>query len=452
MRRLHDVRLLLLFIAAFALPGCGSDRPFHRPLAGVISGRPSRPTVRLLQPVPIHRPSAPLVGQEPLQATVDEQPVRTYDDEIPVYERSGIEPLPAVEQTSPRTEPEPDLPIEVDDSLSTNEVPGVNPVIRVPGIEEPAIGETQTPSPRAPIVDVIRAEEGLPPFELPESNRRRVPRTPSGIDLPDSSQVIDGDVGTENDFPAFPLLDAASNDSGPTDFTEFGSRSESSLSAEEIEHGTMMLWKSGFGPRRVDGSDGQLLGVELKRSGKAHIDDEGRLQVSQGAYVVDGLDFDLLELAKSSGELTVELVFSPAHMKQQAPALITSFSSSHDSRNFSIGQQGANLVFQVRTSETGENGFEPPVKLARLPQHIPVHVVVSYRSGRLLCLVNGVEVHRSTHITGGFSNWEPQNLIVGDEWNHDANWNGSVEQIQIQTRALNQAQARRLFNVWSEAR
>ena len=520
MRRMHDVRSLLLLAVVVALPGCCGHRPSHRPLAVLFATRPIRPTVRLMQPIPRHSTAA---AEQPVpEPIVQKQP--NPIDQSPVYSPSEIDLPPVVEQLPPaesaetvlppavaevpvnppdvdvesvlrepiivETEgPPPTVPMDVaessEDKLPTRVAPETEAVIDVtevpsiadiPEVKELPFGATSTesssvlPEPEpmnvAPDSDQETSSDkfDLPASDLPEPSRGNKSGIQSDFDLPgsldDSEKRNVGVNETDStaaeegllEFPAFDLPDSTSTDSGSHPESGVKLQSAPTKNRSGIHHGTMMLWKSGYGPRRIDGPEGQLPGIELKRSGKAHIDDEGRLQVSEGAYVVEGLDVELLELAKDSSELTVELVFSPAHMKPKALALIASFSSSHESRNFSLGQQGSDLVFQLRTSDTGMNGLEPPLKIAKLPQEIPVHIVVSYRSGRLICLVNGVEMFKSSDFTGDFSNWEPHNLIMGDEWNHDADWNGSIEQIQIQTRALNRARARTLFKVWSESR
>lgn len=92
----------------------------------------------------------------------------------------------------------------------------------------------------------------------------------------------------------------------------------------------------------------------------------------------------------SSGELTVEAWLSPSRGVQHGPARIVSFSHHPRTRNFMLGQKGAEFVFRIRTPITGLNGAPldvatgDPISPARM-----VHLVATYGQGVEKLYVDG---------------------------------------------------------------
>lgn len=177
--------------------------------------------------------------------------------------------------------------------------------------------------------------------------------------------------------------------------------------------------------------------ANLKRWGKAHITEAGALDVSDGAYLVEGYDAKLLEACRRSNELTIETVLQSKAKKQVGPARIISFSTDSNSRNFTLGQEGENLILRLRTSKTGPNGSPPETTLCPINPDQPFHLLVTYRAGSLICYVNGKEVHRTDKVQGDFSNWSEQHLILGDEYSRERDWDGRLTRIAIFSRAFN---------------
>ena len=98
---------------------------------------------------------------------------------------------------------------------------------------------------------------------------------------------------------------------------------------------------------------------------KASLAKDGSLQLDGGAFLLDGAEDTLMvPVAK---ELSIELVLTPSRTKQSGPARIFSFSKDGFKRNFTIGQEGDQLLLRLRTTRTGENGMKPQTMLGRLP-------------------------------------------------------------------------------------
>lgn len=192
-------------------------------------------------------------------------------------------------------------------------------------------------------------------------------------------------------------------------------------------------------------------GSSLERRGKAKIDKNGVMQLSRGAYLPQGLNAKLLEACSRSDELSVEVTLMTEKKNQKGPARIVSFSKDANARNFTLGQEGENLVLRLRTERNDKNGTNPQVTLGRIITGEPMHVIVSYRSGDLRFFVNGQQVKKTGELKGDFHNWEPMALVLGDELNGGRDWQGSIERLAIRSRTLNADEAARQFELTQQA-
>ncbi|MDA1191881.1 MAG: PKD domain-containing protein, partial [Candidatus Poribacteria bacterium] len=207
--------------------------------------------------------------------------------------------------------------------------------------------------------------------------------------------------------------------------------------------GLVFLWESGNLSNLVlDPSSGSMRSYAVKPRGKAHYDRFYTMQVAGGAYVADDANQNLLNELKKSNALTIEATITTDSLSQEGPARIVSFSTNGNARNFTLGQQGSQLVIRLRTPQTGDNGTNPEATLFAIEAGTPTHVVVTYTPGKLVAYKNGVKVVESNSVTGDFRNWSAQHLVFGDEYQDDRDWHGSIEGVAIYNRALDANEAR----------
>jgi len=83
--------------------------------------------------------------------------------------------------------------------------------------------------------------------------------------------------------------------------------------------------------------------------------------------------------------------------------------------------------------------------LCPLPAGEPQHILVVYSPGKTACFCNGQQVFSSDKIRGDFSNWNPQHLLFGDEWDGGRDWSGSLEGVAIYSRAIGAEEVRRRY-------
>lgn len=100
--------------------------------------------------------------------------------------------------------------------------------------------------------------------------------------------------------------------------------------------------------------------------------------------------------------LRVQCATDDTNQNQQGPARIVSNSVSPLLRNFTIGQQGADLVFRLRTPATGVNGFPlETIVPGAFSNEKPRDILITYDGATLLTAVAHVGRVFRTELTAG---------------------------------------------------
>jgi VanZ family protein len=98
--------------------------------------------------------------------------------------------------------------------------------------------------------------------------------------------------------------------------------------------------------------------------------------------------------SRPRSELTVEAWFAPTDLDQTGPARIVSYSLNADERNFTLGQQNAEIIFRLRTPVSGVNGTQPELRSDDAPVTVATqHYLVTFSDGMESLYING-KVHR----------------------------------------------------------
>jgi len=185
---------------------------------------------------------------------------------------------------------------------------------------------------------------------------------------------------------------------------------------------TLWSWKAGVSALRK--------ARELDAEGKAKVAATG-LEIKGGRIMVKSFDEACVKRIMSANALTLEAEFRTAGLDQGGPARIVSCSLDGHARNVSLCQEGTSLVLRLRTTDTGRNGTSPSVTLGRISADRAHRVVVSYRPGELVCVLDG-ERREVKQITGDFSNWdESYPLVLGNEYKDSRPWHGTITKVRI---------------------
>lgn len=149
-------------------------------------------------------------------------------------------------------------------------------------------------------------------------------------------------------------------------------------------------------------------------------------------------------LVQGSG-LSLELWCAPANTFQDGPAVIVSYSQGPRVRNFTVGQNGKNLLVRLRTERTNLNGMSPHlgVKDVFLDSGV-LHLVITYDYSAQVVYVNG-QRRKQAEIPGGrFTNWDSDHrLVLGNEVTGDRPWLGKLFYVAIYDRPLSEEEVKR---------
>lgn len=144
----------------------------------------------------------------------------------------------------------------------------------------------------------------------------------------------------------------------------------------------------------------------------------------------------LTRALQASGELTLELLLTPASLDQHGPARVISLSTDTARRNFTLAQDGDQYVLRLRTTGTDEQGMPELRTPAGTLRAARQHVVATYGNSLVRIYIDGECVAREDR-AGGFGNWSPDyRLLLGNEGTLDRPWQGLVERAGIYDRAL----------------
>jgi hypothetical protein len=181
--------------------------------------------------------------------------------------------------------------------------------------------------------------------------------------------------------------------------------------------GKIFVWESDLAPNRAsDPRSGDAVRCVVTSAGKAMIGEQRQMRLSGGAfYVREAADQWLLAALKDSSELTLELTITPVEAEQTGPARIVGFTDTPLLRNFTLAQEGRNLIWRLRPAKTTENGMAAEeLVVAELDGDGPYHVLITYKEGVTRCFINGEKTHESDAFTGDFSTWAPMRLVFGN--------------------------------------
>ncbi len=101
----------------------------------------------------------------------------------------------------------------------------------------------------------------------------------------------------------------------------------------------------------------------------------------------------IIRAFQRTSSFTVEFLIRTRFLDQTGPARIVSISTDLDNRNVSLGQEGSDLIFRVRTPFSGPNSSRFYLTLRNAIQDMSIHhfaavyncgVMMIYRDGRLL--------------------------------------------------------------------
>jgi hypothetical protein len=146
----------------------------------------------------------------------------------------------------------------------------------------------------------------------------------------------------------------------------------------------------------------------------------------------------LVERILVSNAISFELWLSSARLNQFGPARILSFSADTWLRNFTLGQEEANLVLRFRTTKNNLNGTNPALTFPKVFTSSDVrHLVVTYDGQTTKVYVNGEVIAETRELSGWIQNWDRDYFLnITNENTRNRPWFGSLYLIAVYDRIL----------------
>jgi hypothetical protein len=203
----------------------------------------------------------------------------------------------------------------------------------------------------------------------------------------------------------------------------------------------VLLWQTADQPNLVaDPAQAADRTYAFTPHGRARLDhDHAMLFVGGGSFrAEEEAGRSLVELAKKSNELTLELTLTPADVAPGTAGVILSFGRFKGSPLLQLEQQGDALLWRLLRAQSAE----PPARFGKLRAGRPVHVLVGYSPGRQVVYLDGLagrDVAKALDANawqGDFFHWKPGALVVGAGEDGSRSWRGAVEGLAIYDRLL----------------
>lgn len=133
------------------------------------------------------------------------------------------------------------------------------------------------------------------------------------------------------------------------------------------------------GKGRYSDQTGHLPDLSWKREPPEVQDERGVFLSSDHWLQTDTSVAYMTQKIRESSQFTLSATVATADTKQTGPARIISLSYDPALRNFTIGQEGTDLVFRLRTPLTGRGGTKPEIIVSNIfTDTNPHHLLITY--------------------------------------------------------------------------
>lgn len=136
-----------------------------------------------------------------------------------------------------------------------------------------------------------------------------------------------------------------------------------------------------------------------------------------------------------SGHLRVEMQITPANDVQGGPARILTYSADPFQRNFTVAQDGGNLILRLRSNTADFNARRNELILRDVfLAGQTMHILIVYDTRGISVVLDGVEQARLDGAQIDFASWDANfDLYLGNEATGDRPWFGAIERVMIRS-------------------
>ena len=223
-----------------------------------------------------------------------------------------------------------------------------------------------------------------------------------------------------------------------------------------------LLWQTQDKDRFHRQADGQTFAdTRLKPWKFARTDRSGAMELRGGLFVAVDAGAGVVARCAKTNQFTIQATITPDNLYQghvTAPRRIIScqWGRAMSSTNFALAQERDKLVLYMynRPEGTGGRTGLKRVQLCTLAGQAPNHVVVSYKSGELVCALNAKVVLKTDKVTGALP-WRRvplgSGLSIGGPEGARFTWRGKAEGIAMFARALSAREAAKDFAAYNRS-
>ena len=212
------------------------------------------------------------------------------------------------------------------------------------------------------------------------------------------------------------------------------------------ESGLIFQWEN---RRKATGMvDGHQRSFQMLAKGRARFGPHGEM-LTRGGYFIcaDGVGAEIASAVRSADGFTVEALITPHSTQQVGARNILSLSRNATDRNFLLAQSGSGLSVWMRSMKSCEAAEKSRFDFGELEEGRTYHVLISGGVGTLDCYLDGELYQSKRGLFDGFGSWIPHELIVGDEWGGDRNWDGGIEAVAMFRREVDAEEARHHYEL-----
>jgi len=156
----------------------------------------------------------------------------------------------------------------------------------------------------------------------------------------------------------------------------------------------------------------------------------------------------IIDACKASNEITIIAWVKPDNLELKGPARILTCSPDSSNRNFTFGQDTTGYQIRLRTTVTGNNGYEPPLRVpdSAVTDKISRLAYTRDNAGAVNFYIDGGHVAGDVDtIPGDMTNWnDSYRLGIGHEINRADDlgrmWLGEYHFLAVYSRALTQGE------------
>ncbi|MCP3985318.1 MAG: hypothetical protein GY723_13090 [bacterium] len=197
--------------------------------------------------------------------------------------------------------------------------------------------------------------------------------------------------------------------------------------------GLVFLFGTGADKNRVrDPRSGREVVYPLASRGRARFDHDQALALAGGAFEAQGAGAAVARTCSDAGAITIEMLIRPGNAREDGFPLIASLEDEEGRWLLQLGQRHDQLRLRMLIEEAA-----PVFSVASVEPLDPIHLVVSYRDGRLVSYRNERKVLDTDRIRGDLSQLGQASLLLfGSDSAGKHDWSGTLEGIAIYCRFM----------------